>query len=303
MTDVQWQRAMKDAQRTKEWFEARKLRITGSRAGAILGLNPNKSYDDVMREMVREYHGAESEFQGNIATRWGQDNETIATRALGFFTGSSVEESGLFVRGWYAASPDGFITVNGNRYVVEIKCPFGLRDKDDPEFKGISSQEQAHYYAQVQLEMKASGLGACIFWQWTPKAQKGLVVKRDHKFIARMMPILHAFYLDLLEEIKKPEKHLEPKRKIINTVESRRLVEQLGELQDQYDLVSEKIADIKKQLVAMAGDKSATVSGLNVTRVEKSGSISWAKVAKATMPDGFDVTPYQGKPSVTWRIG
>ena len=60
-----------EVQRSKEWFEKRKGLITGSSVGAILGVNPWRTPADVMRSMVREYHGAESEFKGNIATEYG----------------------------------------------------------------------------------------------------------------------------------------------------------------------------------------------------------------------------------------
>ena len=39
-------------QRTPEWQEQRKLRITGSRLGAVLGLSPWQKPEDVLREMV-----------------------------------------------------------------------------------------------------------------------------------------------------------------------------------------------------------------------------------------------------------
>lgn len=303
MKDVQWQRAMDDAQRSAEWFEARKGRVTGSRAGAILGLNPSKTRDDVMREMVREYHGAESEFTGNIATQWGSDNEPVATRALEYKCDERVKEAGLFVRGWYAASPDGFIGINGETYNVEIKAPFGIRNQNPPQFKGIGPQEQAHYYTQIQLEMKASGTRATVFWQWTPNGNKGVVVKRDHRFIARMMHVLHAFHEELMEEVKKPDEHLQPKRKVISTNEAFNLAKELAELQDSKDLIESRIGRIKDQMIAMAKDKNATVGGVNITKVERQGSVSWAKVAKIVLPEGFDIEPYRGKPSTTWRIG
>ena len=56
-------------QRTPAWYAARKGRVTGSSVGSILGLNPWATSDDVMRRMVREYHGAESEFKGNVRNK------------------------------------------------------------------------------------------------------------------------------------------------------------------------------------------------------------------------------------------
>lgn len=80
-------------QRSKQWHEQRKLRITGSRVGAILGLSPWQKPADVMRAMVREYHGAESEFKGGPhidhgvnARRWANTRELTDGRMCRFMT-------------------------------------------------------------------------------------------------------------------------------------------------------------------------------------------------------------------------
>ncbi|MEI2685336.1 MAG: hypothetical protein V9G14_02925 [Cypionkella sp.] len=62
-------------QRSEEWFAERKGRVTASMVGAILGLSPNLSRAGAMRRMVRDAHGAEPEFFGNIATQYGERNE------------------------------------------------------------------------------------------------------------------------------------------------------------------------------------------------------------------------------------
>lgn len=53
-------------QRSEEWFEARKNRITASAVGAILGNAPYATRDDVMRRMVREYHGARANLKATL---------------------------------------------------------------------------------------------------------------------------------------------------------------------------------------------------------------------------------------------
>ncbi len=155
-------------QRSPEWFEQRKGKLTGPNIGTALCVNPYKKPADLMRQMVREWHGAESEFKGNVATEWCTANEANATSELEMFHLSApVEETGLHVHPdheWLAASPDGLIGDDG---VAEIKCPFGLRDKDKPEFKPLV--DQPHYFAQVQIEMACTGRTWCAFYQWTPK--------------------------------------------------------------------------------------------------------------------------------------
>ena len=66
-------------QRSPEWFEARRGRVTGSVAGAILGIDPNKSRDDVLRRMVRDQLGApredENAFVEDVIFGYGRMNE------------------------------------------------------------------------------------------------------------------------------------------------------------------------------------------------------------------------------------
>ena len=62
-------------QQSPEWFQARKGRVTGSMVGAILDIAPYMTRDQALRSMVRAYHGAPSEFTGNVATEYGNKNE------------------------------------------------------------------------------------------------------------------------------------------------------------------------------------------------------------------------------------
>ena len=83
-------------QRSEEWFEARKGRVTGSVVGGILGMSPYMTRDDVMRSMVRDWHGAESEFTGNVATQWGEFHEPGAVQDFTLETGLAVQPCGFF---------------------------------------------------------------------------------------------------------------------------------------------------------------------------------------------------------------
>ena len=106
-------------QRSAEWFKVRKGRVTGSMVGAILGFNPWMSREEAMRTMVREYHGAPREFEGNVATQWGTANEDGARAEYEMITGNTVEKCGFYEHDdWLGASPDGLI---GEFGLVEIK--------------------------------------------------------------------------------------------------------------------------------------------------------------------------------------
>ena len=121
----------------------RKGRITGSAVGAILGLSKFTSPDEMMRRMVRSYHGAESEFVGNIATEWGKKHEDEAIEALKGYLGIEVTHSPFFaleLEGMrIGASPDGFTSDDG---CLEVKCPFGSRNKKVDEIGRASCRER-----------------------------------------------------------------------------------------------------------------------------------------------------------------
>jgi putative phage-type endonuclease len=287
-----------EKQRSKEWFAKRVGRVTGSNVGAILGLNPHKTADDVLREMVRAYHGAESEFTGNVATEHGTFHEDGAQAEYEMETGNKVQECGLIVHpehDWLAASPDGLISDDG---LLEIKCPFGKRKDDNPEF--LSAAEQPHYHAQMQVEMICANREWCDFFQWAPG---GTLVERvyyNDNWASMYLPELKAFHALYLAELENPE-HLQPKRKVIDTLKAENLVTEYDELADAIERATDRKKDILDELIQMAGEKNADICGKKLTQVERKGSVSYAKALKALAPNA-DLTKWTGKPTRYWKL-
>jgi putative phage-type endonuclease len=195
-------------QRSPEWFKARQGRITGSAVGAILGLSPFAKSDDVMRRMVRDYHGLPTEFTGNVATEWGTQNEAGAIIEYEMMTGRSVYPATFVAKDeWLGASPDGYI---GEAGLIEVKCPFGLRHNFAPvPFK--TAKMQLHYYAQMQIQMFVTDCQWCDFWQWTPNDTALERVNRDDKYIEMIMRPLRMFYEEYLFERDNLEKFVNAK--------------------------------------------------------------------------------------------
>lgn len=282
-------------QRSVEWFEARKGRVTGSVVGAILGLSPHMTRDDVMRSMVREYHGAEREFVGNIATQWGEFNEAGAIQDFTMETGLKVVPCGFFPHiDWLGASPDGLI---GDDALIEVKCPFRLRDGG--EHKSID--EQPHYHAQMQIQMYCTGRTKTYFWQWSPHGHMLEVVVMDNGWLDDNIPVLFAFYEEFLRERDAPEEHLAPKRVEVNTNRAFHLVAEYDELQEAIDQATERKKEVLDEIIALAKDKNAIVAGRKLTRVTRQGSVSYANVVKKHCKD-VDLEPFRGKPSTSWRL-
>lgn len=281
-------------QRSPEWFEARKNRITGSVVGAVLGLSPWMSKEDVMRSMVRSALGAESEFTGNIATEYGQRNEDGAIYDFELKTGLSVEKCGFYAYGnKYGASPDGLV---GDDAILEVKCPFGLRDKENPEFK--TADEQPHYKAQMMFEMLCSGRTKAYFYQWSPAADYLETINFDPLWVEKNMPAIDAFYDEFVSELKQPEKHLAP---LVVSVEGKAAADAYKAAKAHMSLAEANLEAAKSRLIEIAAGAKSNISGLLVYPVQREGAISYAKVVKDHLA-GVDLEPYRGNPSSYWTI-
>lgn len=282
-------------QRTEEWYAARKGRLTGSMAGAALGLAPYQSQDDCLRALVRDMHGMSSEFHGNIATEYGTNMEPQARSAYELLTGNTVQDA-PFVRfeDWSGASPDGYVGDDG---LVEIKCPFGLRKDPEPVFKSID--DQPHYYAQMQVQMFVTGREWCHFYQWSQHGDRLERVEYSGAWINENLPRLKAFWWKAKQA--DPADFEGPKRKVIDTPESERLIAEYDELQEAIDNAQDRKKDIIARMVEMSGGKDAVVSGRNLTLVKRKGAVSYAKALKAYAPDA-DLEPFRGKDSESWVV-
>lgn len=284
-------------QRTQEWFKARAGRITASSVGAILGHAPYATRDDVMRRMVREYHGAEPEFEGNIATEYGTRNEAGALTEYIMETGNEVEQIGFVTReDWAGCSPDGLIGEDGG---LEIKCPFGLRKDEAPAFKSIF--DQPHYYDQVQFSLWVTERNFWDFYQWSPRGTMLEQVRWNGEWFDRNIPKLRQFYAEYLEERERPEIHLEPKRPIIDTPEAHRIMAEYDQICEALDRAEERKKELLADMVRIAGEKNVVFAGRKLTKTEKAGAIAYAKAIKALLPDA-DLEPYRGKPSSYWGV-
>lgn len=284
-------------QRTQAWLDQRKGRVTGSVAGAILGLDPNTSREAALRRLVRDWHGAEPEFNGNIATRHGQAHEDGAIIDFIMETGLDVTPVGFLpYEDWLGASPDGLTSDGG---ILETKVPFSLRKSEDPNFKTLA--EQPHYYAQVQVEIICAKASHAWFWQWSAHGTNLERVEIDHAWRDENLPRLKQFHAELMDAIRAPDEHLAPRRVVIDTLAASRLLREWDEMAEAEDRARDRKAAILEELVLMAGNSDAEVCGRKLTRVNRAGSISYAK-ALAELAPGADLEKWRGQPSSSWRL-
>lgn len=282
-------------QRSPEWFAARAGRLTASTVGAALDLAPYMSRDDAFRALVRSINDMPSEFEGNIATDYGTNNEDGARYEYELETGNTVAEAGFVPWDtWLGASPDGYIGEDG---LIEIKCPFGLRNEEKPKFKSI--KDQPHYHAQIQVQLFCTGRQWCDFYQWAPKGTSLERVKYDPAWISEHMPILRDFFCAAQEA--DPKDYEGPKRPVIDTPEMLKLVAEYDDLTEAIERAGERKKEVLALIVLMADGRDSVCAGRNLTKTVRKGGVSYAKALKAYAPDA-DLEPFRGKPSEYWGL-
>jgi putative phage-type endonuclease len=190
-------------QRTPEWYAIRNDLLTASDAAAALGIRPYESYrQDPREELMKRKLGLVASSFGSAAMQHGVDNEDVARRIYCERTGEDVREYGLVIHRdhpWLGASPDG-VTRSGK--LVEIKCPVSR--------EVVPGYVPEHYVPQIQVCMEVLDLEETIFIQYKPEAMMWpkpeifdvTIVPRDRAWFAEKLPVLHAFFLEMMERRK-----------------------------------------------------------------------------------------------------
>lgn len=160
-------------QRSKEWFEMRKGKITASSAASLL-VKDEKTCGEYIKlygvsetfldnKSANPYSSKKdyiltkcgiNKFTGSTATYWGTMLEQVATDIYCRRAKTKIIEFGLLPHptiGFIAASPDG-ITPDG--VMLEIKCPYRRKITGVPPF---------YYYVQMQLQLEVANLKKCDF--------------------------------------------------------------------------------------------------------------------------------------------
>lgn len=222
-------------QRSPEWFEQRKDKLTSSDASSVLGINPYSSQDELLYKKC----GIDKPFIGNIATLHGQKYEDEAIELYCKITNRENYDFGLLCyqdvyknnmnineeHFFLAGSPDG-IAINKfdnsiEPVLLEVKCPFRRPIKDG---------YIPHYYVpQVQLNLYICDLNIADFIEYDPFRKKINIVRivRDQRWLDNNIPILYEFwdkvlyyrrigienYPNYIIKKKRQDKRMENKRK------------------------------------------------------------------------------------------
>ena len=185
-------------QRTEDWYNIRKGKITASNADTIIA--NGKGLETYIYNLMAEYYSsAEKENYINADMQRGIDLEPEARLEFEFYTDLDVQEIGFIeYNEFIGVSPDGLIGDDG---LIEIKCP-----NDSVYFKLLLSDNiKPEYIAQMQMQLYVTDRQYCYFVSYNPNFEKSLYIKkitRDEEMIEKLKKGLDKG-TELIKEIKK----------------------------------------------------------------------------------------------------
>jgi putative phage-type endonuclease len=276
-------------QRTEAWFEARTRRVTGSVAGALLGVSPFVSQKAAVETLRNPPSREEREAKDNHIFAYGREVEPHAVAMFEMETGLTVTDAPFVpFEDWLGASPDGYVHDNNGQSVglLEVKCPWSLRNDPAPRFKSI--EELPHYYAQVQIELHCCDMKRAYFYQYANGRSKLEIVEINHSYLGEVLFKLRKIWESVFTE--SPEKEI-----------AERLLSEYRANKEAIELATERNKVLLEQMLEMAGHTPGPFGSAHLTKVERKGSIPYAKVLKEHLPD-IDLEPYRGDPSTSWQV-
>ncbi len=292
---------MTELQSTTEWRKSRVGKITASRVGGILGAGDRMGREDVMRQMVREHHGAEDEISSfvRILMQHGKDSEAGALVEIQAKMGVFIDESG-FIRheklDWIGCSPDGLI---GEDAGVEVKCP----TKHRRSLQDVLDDEG--YRCQCLLSLIVTGREQWHFFVYREGDEllhKVFYLKEAEDWFSENMDDLLAFnqeYLKTISSAELSEPHLcdlEAVRDDVEwTAETAQYLEALARLEE----AKADVAFFKSNLVEMTNGRKSRGGGVVVYPVKGRKSTNYAKAVKDM---GVDVSQYVTAGEPTWVV-
>ena len=145
-------------QRSPEWYEFRKDRLTASDLGTVIGVNPYSS----IKELILKKCGHERPFNGGSAITHGVKYEDVAIAIYENRNNVHIAEYGCLPHptiAFFGASPDGICSAKSTNKnfigrMVEIKCP---------KSRNLTGFIPEYYAAQVQGQLEVCGLEYCDF--------------------------------------------------------------------------------------------------------------------------------------------
>lgn len=217
------------------WHKIRKERITSSVFGKVCKRRPTTLRSPLVKSILYP------SFRGNKATSHGIRCEKLAKDKYENITSNKVSPCGIFIylkNGYYASSPDGIVTNENSKGLIEIKCPHNVEDKKPEELASsklfcsklvdgkLRLKSSHNYFYQVQGQLAITRMEWCDFVIWTESGISIEKIYRDDNFWECIMePRLQDFFkVSLLPEIAFPMHPHRPIRELKKNCEETQTV-------------------------------------------------------------------------------
>ena len=282
-------------QRSEAWFEWRKGGITASMIPVIMDMSPYQTPYELWAELVGLKEPAD--LTNNIHVQRGVAQEPEARDAVEEQYGKpylpvcvEADHETLF-----RASLDGLYKNGSDKEVLEIKCPSEKIYNEILEQKGKSASFQM-YAAQVQWQLNCSGANqAKLYFYLRGKRPICITIKRNDAFIARAEECARSFYEHV--QSKQPVDMIDGRDKVVYETPLSSTDTTWLDRVEQYKEKSQRLADLEKKSNAIKADLKQLESyftdqipkgrstfdkdGIRATKVERQGSVDYAKVISA----------------------
>lgn len=163
-------------QRSQEWFEMRRGKITSSEIHKIMG-GKGESLSETAKtyllEKACEFYGGHGNPATGAAVEWGMDLEDQAIEVYESKTKNKVDKCSFIpINESYGGSPDGKVKKDGG---IEVKCPYNSVNhfkhgliKTQEDFKKVAP----NYYYQCVSHMIALDAKWCDFISYDPRVNE-----------------------------------------------------------------------------------------------------------------------------------
>src|SRR5690554_3488230 len=287
------------AQGTDAWMRQRAGKITASVVGKIV---TGSGKDEVLRDMVRESLGYPRAFTGNVATEWGHANEDQARTEYAMETGIAVRETGFHLHpehDWLGASPDGLVGQHG---LLEVKCPYKLRDADAVPDELLELDDKHLYWHQMQCQMAVLDRAWCDFAVWIPGDMRVRRFERDPVWLGialdTCLPFL-AYLKDVLADPEEVERIADMTRDMSQDEEWQTLAAGYRAIDSEIKVLKAKQDELRDALVDMAAERKASGGGITVSPVTRQGGVDYKAMAAEA---GVDPEQYRKPATTSWTI-
>jgi putative phage-type endonuclease len=273
-----------------QWHQWRRAGIGSSDAAVVMGVSPWRTPYQVWQEKVF----GNSAQPDNFSMARGRDLEPVArtwfekAMNVSVFPKNKIHKDRNFIR----ASLDGLDMEE--KVLVEIKCP----NKEDHSV-AVNGMIPPKYVPQVQHQLLVTGLDGMYYCSFDGQEGAIVEVSRDNAYIEAMLAEEQKFW-DMVLTKKAPEL---TDRDFVSMEHNREweiLAMRFSEVKDVLSIAEETEEQIRKSMIALAGDRNAQGNGVRISKSICSGPIDYKQIM-TDHPD-IDWESYRKKPVTKWTF-